>query len=149
MNIKQELYSQCLNFVESRIEAIKSNIEEIQQSLLSETKSSVGDKHETGRAMIQLEREKSGEQLRDAEALKEVLFKVNPLSTTLKITLGSVVYTSDLNYFIAISTGQIRINGIAFFAISPQTPIGQKLIGKTIGDEVVFRDKTFKITKVE
>ena len=142
MSIKQELYSQCLNFVESRIEAIKRNIEEIQQSLLSETKSSAGDKHETGRAMIQLEREKAGEQLRDAEALKEVLFKVNPLSTTLKITLGSVVYTSDLNYFIAISTGQIRINGIAFFAISPQTPIGQKLIGKTIGDEVVFRDKT-------
>ncbi|MEY8870772.1 3-oxoacyl-ACP synthase [Meridianimaribacter flavus] len=149
MNIKQELYSQCLNFVENRIEAIKRNIEEIQQSLLSETKSSAGDKHETGRAMIQLEREKAGEQLREAEALKEVLFKVNPLSTTLKITLGSVVYTSDLNYFIAISTGQIRINGIAFFAISPQTPIGQKLIGKTIGDEVVFRDKTFKITKVE
>jgi len=149
VSIKQELYSQCLNFVESRIEAIKRNIEEIQQSLLSETKSSAGDKHETGRAMIQLEREKAGEQLRDAEALKEVLFKVNPLSTTLKITLGSVVYTSDLNYFIAISTGQIRINGIAFFAISPQTPIGQKLIGKTIGDEVVFRDKTFKITKVE
>ena len=149
MNIKQELYSQCLNFVENRIEAIKRNIEEIQQSLLSETKSSAGDKHETGRAMIQLEREKAGEQLRDAEALKEVLFKVNPLSTTLKITLGSVVYTSELNYFIAISAGQIRINGIAFFAISPQTPIGQKLIGKTIGDEVVFRDKTFKITKVE
>ena len=149
MNIKQELYSQCLNFVESRIEAIKRNIEEIQQSLLSETKSSAGDKHETGRAMIQLEREKAGEQLREAEALKEVLFKVNPLSTTLKITLGSVVYTSDLNYFIAISTGQIRINGIAFFAISPQTPIGQKLTGKRIGDEVVFRDKTFKITKVE
>ena len=149
MNIKQELYSQCLNFVKSRIEAIKRNIEEIQQSLLSETKSSAGDKHETGRAMIQLEREKAGEQLREAEALKEVLFKVNPLSTTLKITLGSVVYTSDLNYFIAISTGQIRINGIAFFAISPQTPIGQKLTGKRIGDEVVFRDKTFKITKVE
>ncbi|TDY13511.1 MULTISPECIES: GreA/GreB family elongation factor [Flavobacteriaceae] len=149
MNIKQELYSQCLNFVENRIEAIKRNIEEIQQSLLSETKSSAGDKHETGRAMIQLEREKAGEQLRDAEALKEVLFKVNPLSTTLKITLGSVVYTSDLNYFIAISAGQIRINGIAFFAISPQTPIGQKLTGKRIGDEVVFRDKTFKITKVE
>ncbi|RYH76275.1 3-oxoacyl-ACP synthase [Flavobacteriaceae bacterium 144Ye] len=149
MNIKQELYSQCLNFVENRIEAIKRNIEEIQQSLLSETKSSAGDKHETGRAMIQLEREKAGEQLRDAEALKEVLFKVNPLSTTLKITLGSVVYTSDLNYFIAISAGQIRINGIAFFAISPQTPIGQKLTGKRIGDEVVFRDKTFKINKVE
>lgn len=149
MSIKQELYSQCLNFVESRIEAIKHNIEEIQQSLLSETKSSAGDKHETGRAMIQLEREKAGEQLREAEALKEVLFKVNPLSTTLKITLGSVVYTSDLNYFIAISAGQIRINGIAFFAISPQTPIGQKLTGKRIGDEVVFRDKTFKITKVE
>ena len=149
MSIKQELYSQCLNFVENRIEAIKRNIEEIQQSLLSETKSSAGDKHETGRAMIQLEREKAGEQLREAEALKEALFKVNPLSTTLKITLGSVVYTSDLNYFIAISAGQIRINGIAFFAISPQTPIGQKLTGKRIGDEVVFRDKTFKITKVE
>ena len=63
MSIKLELYDFCLEFVDNRFQTIQNTIKEIQESLLSETKSSAGDKHETGRAMLQLEREKSGNQL--------------------------------------------------------------------------------------
>ena len=37
-------------------------MKEIKEALFEEIKSSVGDKHETGRAMLQLEREKVGNQ---------------------------------------------------------------------------------------
>ena len=59
MTIKQELYKLCLEYVENRFQTIQNTIKEIQESLGSETKSSAGDKHETGRAMLQLEREKA------------------------------------------------------------------------------------------
>ena len=39
---------------------MKKSILELQQSLDSETKSSAGDKHETGRAMLQIDLEKAG-----------------------------------------------------------------------------------------
>ena len=65
--IKRQLYSQCVDFVEERLSNIQNQIRAIQESLTSETKSSAGDKHETGRAMLQLEREKAGQQLAEVE----------------------------------------------------------------------------------
>ena len=148
MSIKAQLYNQCVQFVENRLQTIKKTISEIQESLTSETKSSAGDKHETGRAMLQLEREKAGNQLSEIQKVKETLYKINIDNTSETISLGSVVYTSKSNYFIAISTGELKINNELFYAISPSTPIGQLLIGKQVNDDVQFRNQEFKIEKL-
>ena len=65
-----------------------------------------------------------------------------------KIGLGSVVFTSQSNYFISISAGELKVENETFYAISANTPIGQLLLGKSIGDEVVFRNMSFRITKI-
>ncbi len=75
---KLTLYKLCFDFIENKRHTIQQTIAEIQQSLTSETKSSAGDKHETGRAMLQLEREKAGQQLAEIQKLQEHLSKVNP-----------------------------------------------------------------------
>ena len=107
MNIKQELYNQCLEFIDNRFKTVQNTIKEIQESLLSETKSSAGDKHETGRAMLQLEREKAGNQLAEIVKVKEALSKISVEKTSQTIGLGSVVYTTKANYYIAISAGEV------------------------------------------
>ena len=147
MNIKEQLYKQCCDFVESRLTNINNVISEIQVSLQSETKSSAGDKHETGRAMLQLEREKAGNQLAEIQNIKEILSKVDTNKVFQIVGLGSVVYTTQSNYFISISAGQINANQSSFYAISPSTPIGQILLTKKAGDVIVFRDQEFKIIK--
>ena len=148
LEIKNELYVQCFDFVENRFNTIQNTINEIQESLTSETKSSAGDKHETGRAMLQLEREKAGSQLAEIQKTKESLSKIQISNTSEFIGLGSVVYTNKSNYFIAISAGELRVNNDVFYAISPHTPIGQLLMGKTVGNAVVFREQQFKIEKI-
>jgi transcription elongation GreA/GreB family factor len=148
MSIKLELYDFCLEFVDNRFQIIQNTIKEIQESLLSETKSSAGDKHETGRAMLQLEREKSGNQLAEIQKLKAILNKVNSEAKHQKIALGSVVYTTQSNYFIAISAGEIVLDSKRFYAISQDTPIAKLLISKTVGDEVLFRNTTIRITQI-
>ena len=148
MNIKEQLYKQCCDFVESRLTNINNVISEIQVSLQSETKSSAGDKHETGRAMLQLEREKAGNQLAEIQNIKEILSKVDTNKVLQIVGSGSVVYTTQSNYFISISAGQINANQSSFYAISPSTPIGQILLTKKAGDVIVFRDQEFKIIKV-
>ena len=146
LKLKQQLYKQCVDFVENRLSNIQNQIKEIQESLTSETKSSAGDKHETGRAMLQLEREKAGQQLAEVEKLKEALSKIDVEKASKTIGLGSVVFTTKANYFMAISAGQLNVNSELFFAISPNTPIGLLLKGKTINDQVIFREQKFVIT---
>ncbi|WP_203256541.1 GreA/GreB family elongation factor [Hyunsoonleella ulvae] len=149
MTIKQQLYKQCEDFLNKRLEAIQHTISEIQNSLLSETKSSAGDKHETGRAMLQLEREKAGKQLAEIQKVKETLSKINIEKNSETISLGCLVYTTTLNYFIAISAGEINYNNDKFYAISPSTPIAKLLLSKKVGEQVTFRSLTFTIVKIE
>ncbi len=147
MNVKHQLYNKCQDFLNNRLEVIQNIIKDIQNSLQSETKSSAGDKHETGRAMLQLEREKAGHQLAELQKLKEVLQKINPENQHQNVALGSVVFTSQSNYFIAISAGEIVLDGTKFYAISASTPIAKLLLSKQVGDGIEFRDTKFTITE--
>jgi len=72
MTLKENLYQQCVLTVENRFKTIQEIISSHQKSLNSETKSSAGDKHETGRAMLQLEMEKAGQQLASIQQMKEI-----------------------------------------------------------------------------
>jgi len=148
MTTKEALYNHCLEFVDHRLQTVQNTIKEIQESLLSETKSSAGDKHETGRAMLQLEREKAGHQLAEIQKIKQNLFKIKIEKVTAVVGLGTVVYTNQADYFIAISAGEIKLEDGVFYAISPITPIGQLLLGKTVGDAIVFRDLNVTIRKI-
>lgn len=148
MNIKQQLYNQCQKFVNNRLQTIQKSILEIQESLTKETKSSAGDKHETGRAMLQLEREKVGKQFQEVEKMQKTLRKIDYSKTSNLVHIGSIVYTTQANYFIAISAGKIELNNEEFYAISPNTSIGKLLISKSLGDQIVFRDQKFKIEKI-
>jgi len=146
--IKQKLYKACIDFVENRYQTIQNTIKEIQESLTSETKSSAGDKHETGRAMLQLEREKAGHQLAEIQKIKEHLSKINIETSSKTIGIGSLIYTTQSNYFIAISAGEIVLDSELFYAISSATPIAQLLISKAVGDKVLFRNTAITITKI-
>ncbi|MCM4165490.1 MULTISPECIES: 3-oxoacyl-ACP synthase [unclassified Arenibacter] len=148
-SVKQQLNEFCKSFVENRFVRINSNIDSLQEALTAETKSSAGDKHETGRAMIQLEREKLGHQLAEVQLLQE-LFKKIPLKTgSSKVGLGSVVYTDMQIYYMGVSAGELKIDGVPYFAIAPNTPIGKLLLGKVVGDIVVFNTRKIIILKIE
>ncbi|MFB9056908.1 hypothetical protein ACFFU9_09155 [Mariniflexile ostreae] len=148
LKIKEALYACCLNYLDCRFQSVQNTIEDIQEALLSETKSSAGDKHETGRAMLQLEREKAGHQLSEINKIKMHFSKINVTKSSSVVGLGSVVYTSNAHYFISISAGEFYVNDLAFYAISPHTPIGCLLMGKTIGDIIEFRTQKFIIEDV-
>jgi len=149
MTTKHQLYKFCESYAEERIIRIKKSINDIQESLSSETKSSAGDKHETGRAMLQLEREKLGQQLAEGERTKQVLAKVNPDQNSSSIGLGSWVKTSKADYFLAISAGEYKCEASSVYCISSGTPIGKLLIGRAVGDTIHFNGSEIKINSVE
>ena len=148
MTIREALFQACDSYLKERIRTIQSHIDDIQEALSSETKNTSGDKHETGRAMLQLERENAGQQLADLEIKRDKLSKIKGNKLSDKVGLGSVVFTTNANYFIAVSAGVLSVDNDNFYAVSPETPIAKGLLLKGVNDVVQFRDQNFTITKI-
>lgn len=145
MTIKEQLYQQCLDHVNDRLQTIEQTIQSNQKALTSETKSSAGDKHETGRAMLQLEMEKAGQQLQSIRQMKQTLSRIDPVKTSEVISLGSLVQTNLANYFLSVSAGQLQVENKTYFAISTSSPIGKLLLGKTAGEEILWNGRKIQI----
>ena len=136
--IKTALLVACNQFVVEKETTILQVIASNKNDLFSETKSSAGDKHETGRAMIQLEMEKASQQLTVVQEMKEILQRLKIDRVSEKIKLGSLVKTTKGTYFLTISVGQVKVNEETYFVVSTNSPIGSQLLGKTIGESVPF-----------
>jgi transcription elongation GreA/GreB family factor len=147
-SIKQKLYELCRDYVEKRITAAQYAIEAAQQSANSETKSSSGDKYETGRAMMQLEIEKNTAQLAESMKLKHALDQIRLDRTLPTIQAGALVMTDEAVFFIAISLGKVVVDDKTYLVISPASPLGQKLKGLKAGDEMTFKEHTYVIREI-
>jgi len=147
-NLKEALFQQCVAHVNTRLQTIQTIISSHQKALSSETKSSAGDKHETGRAMLQLEMEKAGQQLSAVQQMQQTLAKINSSKPSTNIALGSVIKTSSAYYFLSISAGELTIKETVYFAISPSSPIGKLLVGKKAEDIFTWRGQEIKIDRV-
>ena len=146
--LKQQLYDFCKSALNERLTSVQGVMAGIQKSLLSETKSTAGDKHETGRAMLQLEREKTGRQIAAIEQQLQLLARIDPETTGEHIHLGSLVYTANGCYFMAIGLGLATLDNQPYFIIAPQAPIGKLMLGKQAGDTFEFNGKTIQIESV-
>ena len=147
-NLKEALFQQCVAHVNTRLQTIQTIISSHQKALSSETKSSAGDKHETGRAMLQLEMEKAGQQLAAVQQMQQTLAKINSSKPSTKIALGSVIKTSSAYYFLSISAGKLKDKETEYFAISPSSPIGKLLVGKKAEDTFTWNGKEITIDYV-
>ena len=145
LKIKEALFSQSQSFVNKRLQTVEAVLSSNQKALQSETKSSAGDKHETSRAMLQLEMEKAGQQLAGITQMKVVLSKIDILKTSKNACLGSVIITAKVSYFLSISAGQLIVADKSYFAISVSSPMGKLLLGKQEKEVISFNGKTIEI----
>lgn len=147
-SIKHQLYDLCKGNLLKRIQEAQAAIGTLQSAANEETKSSAGDKYETGRAMMQLEIEKHLSQLGEAQKLLHALEKIKIDNAPHTVYPGSVIMTDQGNYFLAVSTGQFVIEGKTYISISPSSPIGAKLLGLKAGDTCSFNNRVYKIIEL-
>ena len=146
--MKEELYLECIRLIQERIVGIKSELASIEESRNNETKSSAGDKYETGRAMMQMEEEKSRMQLGKANQLRLELMEINLKQNNGQISKGNLVITDKGKYFISIGLGKVKIGNDVYYCISTASPIGIQMRGKTVGDEIKFGERIIKIIDI-
>lgn len=145
--MKTELYQFIENQIKDKINYLNHLIEDLRASN-SDTKSSMGDKYETSREMMQQEITRIQNQLNEILVQQEFFSKIKILENK-TIGLGSYIETSMGNFCIACSFGEIMFENKKVFILSSQTPLAKKIMGKTENDSFEMNKKTFQIFKVE
>lgn len=145
---KAIIFQACLNFIEQRLENIKEAIAQAQAASVDDTKSSAGDKYETTREMMQQEIDRNKKQLFEADQQKLALKAVENVQAAEIVKNGSLVITSNGNFYISISAGEMKTKELNVYAISQASPIGKLLLGKKKGEEFSFNGKEFIITQI-
>lgn len=145
LDLKLALLKHCHQATADRITGITDSLASIEAARNGETKSSAGDKFETGRAMMQMEEAKLQGQLSEALKVRQVLDQIDPDKTSARIAAGSLVATNRGNYFLGIGLGKVKLEGRVFYCTSLEAPIGRALHGRETGDSFVFNDLEFSI----
>ena len=146
--LKLKVHQKCLYLALTKIDSLKSELVALQEASNQDTKSSAGDKYETGRSMIMLEKEKLGVQLMEAYKLKKALDLIDLGKPINKVSLGALVKESNNFYYFSANFGALNIADVKVFALSTLSPIGQAMLGKTVGDTYNFRGQKFLIEKI-
>ena len=146
---KNKIVTKLKEIVASRIEETQKEIDSINFSKNNETKSSAGDKYETGMAMLQQEEEKAHAQMAKAIDFNRVLALLKPNERNESVNLGSLVETNSGLYFFALAFGKIVIEEKDIYAISIVSPIGQLLKNQKVGFKSSFQGKGIEIISIQ
>ena len=114
----------------------------------NETKSSVGDKYETGRSMVHAEIQKNRLQKFEWLEMLNACKQIIPVETN-RVELGSFVQTHEFNYLIAGGLGALEHEGQKLFVISPGSPLGRALWQKKVGDQFEINGKKQTLINVK
>ena len=121
---------------------------DLKESGANETKSTAGDKHETALAMLQIEQANVRAQLKDALEQMAILEKINPLLKPEIIVPGSLVKTNRGYLFISIALGKAVVETIPVIALSPQSPLGKKLMGLQAGSTAEINNTPYLVENI-
>ena len=149
MLLKQKIYNHCHELMAVKIGGLKKAMDELREGLEGDSKSSAGDKHETGRAMAQLEQEKIGRQLKEAMEHKLGLEKMGVGVGVGRIKKGSLVGTNWGYIYIGVALGKIRVDEMGVIVVSERSPLGAKLMGLEIKDVAEVNGIKYFIESIE
>lgn len=146
--LKRLVFDECEKALAQKISIAKDGMNEMQAAANDETKSSAGDKYETGRAMMQLEKDKYAAQLASVVKLQLTLSQIDIEKEFHTAEQGSLVFTNIGVFFLSVSIGKTTVNGVECFFISLVSPIGQLLKGKEKGYRFELNGRTVEVLDI-
>lgn len=126
--------------ISEKIQKLEQLIAETRASN-NDTKSSMGDKYETSREMLQQEINNLQLQLNEYLKSLQILKNINPITHKI-VGLGSFVETEKGKFFITVSLGEIIFNQEKIFVISAESPLAKAMNGKKVGETFIVNNLT-------
>jgi hypothetical protein len=148
---KQTLLSEARVVLLQKQTDLQTMMDDLNQGLADDTKSSAGDKYETSRAMSQQELDKIGVQLKEISRQLALLPQLEEQSQRQHSTViqnGSLVETDSGLFFIGLPLGQLTVEGNTVFCLSPTAPIAQRLFGLKTGESCELNGRRYLVAGI-
>lgn len=146
--MKQEIHKLHQQLIQDKIDAFRDMISALTEDAKNDAKGSAGDKHETALSMMHIEQEKLNHKLKEFIDQKAILDKIDPSKIHNKIALGSIVKANEMYLFISSALPKINFDGKTIIALSPQSPLGMKLMGNSVGFSFEINGSQFIIESI-
>jgi hypothetical protein len=148
MTFKQQTHKYYQQLVQDKIDVFRDRILALTEDSKNDAKGSAGDKHETALSMMHIEQEKLNYKLAEFFAQKAVLDKIDATITTKKIVVGSLVQANGVLLYLCTALPKITIDGKTVLALSPQSPLGSKLMGNQVDFSFEVNGTIYSIEEV-
>ena len=146
---KQKIVLRYKELLQDRIDVFQDMISGLTIDAQNDAKGSAGDKHETALSMMHLEQEKLNHKLKEVLEQQSILNKIDATQLHKKVALGSLVKANTMTLFICTALPKIILDDTTVFALSPQSPLGSKLMGNEVGFSVEINGTKYVINTVE
>jgi hypothetical protein len=158
---RSDLLALCRKDLQARKEGYLAELRSLDEAAAGETKSSAGDKYETGREMIAQSRSliqrNLGEMLSQLEALERMsgtshaageAVEAAPADSPDRIGFGTLVETGSGWVLVGISLGDVDFQGLSIRTASLASPLGAALRGRRSGDRIPWRGSHLEIARM-
>lgn len=149
MTTKQQILQQHQQLLQDKIDVFRDMISNLTEDAQNDAKGSAGDKHETALSMMHIEQEKLNHKLKEFLNQKAIIDKIDGTKTHSKIALGSLVQANGMLLFISAALPKIIVDGTTIIAVSPQSPLGNKLMGNAVGFTFEINTTSYLIQSIE
>ncbi|SIQ75039.1 hypothetical protein SAMN05880574_12350 [Chryseobacterium sp. RU37D] len=113
----------------------------------NDTKSSMGDKYETGREMLQQEINNLQRQLNEALSQQAIIQKITAESSS-RVQNGALVKTDKGLFYIAVSVGEFIFDNQKIMTISAKSPLVKAMAGLMKGQSFSINNINQKIKEI-
>ena len=146
--MKNEILIHCKQLLSEKVHSFKDKLSELVSDAENDSKSSAGDKHETSRAMMQIEQEKLITQFNEADRQLEILATINPDEDVKFVRTGALVETNKGLIFLSIPLGKITIKNSDVMVISAIAPLAKAMMNAKKKDKISFNGTEYLIKNI-
>ena len=147
-SLRQAVFTTLKTLLDERMHTAHTAMQAAQESANSEGKSSAGAKYETARAMGQLDRDMYARQYETARQERHLLERLGHVPPAVRVVPGSLVRTAAGLFLVSVSAGKITVEGQTVIAVSAQSPVGALLLGKRVGEIILFQKKETAVLEI-
>ncbi len=149
MLFKQKILQQFQEIINDRVDVFQDMISALTEDSKNDAKGSAGDKHETSLSMMHIEQEKLNKKLSEILLQKSILDKIDVNQSSRKIAIGSLIQTNGMLLFMSTALPKISVDEKTIISVSPQSPLGSKLLGNEVGFEFEINGTKYLIESIE
>ena len=138
-----------LDHVDKDLTEAKARMASLKESLGAESKSSAGDKHETGRAMIHLEQERVQDTVGRLEHMRGILIQRAAQDKDIqRVSPGALVETTGPWVLVGVPLGKVQLPDALVLCVGAEAPLAQQWHGAQPGDQVALGPQKLTIQAI-